>query len=261
MVEIAVYYLRHMIIRRSILHTYHLLLAAMVCSLSIYAHASDDDSIEKISKRHLKIFTHGDTSFAKFDTERNASGLAMDTLQCISENLGFSYEVVFAPLSRAGNIISNSDNAVWFPAGSTDDPKRKARMVGPIGDVKFLWYQSNANVRDVNTEDFKKNALVTAYKGSAFEAKLRSEGYRWMQGSADHNRLLSMLLSQQVDALLAVDFTFKLDPSMQRMVDNRLSISTYRNIPVYFELSEDIHNTDPALITAMREELDGCLHH
>ena len=100
MVEIAVYYLRHMIIRRSILHTHHLLLAAMVCSLSIYAHASDDDSIEKISKRHLKIFTHGDTSFAKFDTERNASGLAMDTLQCISENLGFSYEVVFAPLLK-----------------------------------------------------------------------------------------------------------------------------------------------------------------
>lgn len=222
------------------------------------AYALDHKEDKATAAADLIIFTHGDTKLAQFDKDGNALGGATDVLRCAGERANVKYKLVYAPLSRAGGIINTMQHAVWFPSGMSDDPERRARMIGPVGVVDFVWYQRKNNARDTFSEDFKNNALVTAYKGSAFEGKLRREGYRWTEGSADHNRLMSMVLSEQVDALLAVDFTFKLDNRMKRVLDESIEMTLYDSIPVYFQVSQFIVDNQPALLERLRSAVATC---
>ncbi len=206
----------------------------------------------------IHFFTHGDTRFAQFDKDRNVTGKIADLLACAAGPLGINFEFQFAPLSRATKMLNTNDHMVWFPSGPNDSPEQQRRMVGPLGTVDILWYQLKSADLDVTSDEFMQKARVSAYKGSIFEDILRREGYNFVEGSADHNRIMYTLLTGEVDAVLAVDFRFKLPGETKQMMRNRVKTTLRSQVPVFLTLSRHLADEHPDLARDLMRELNVC---
>lgn len=206
----------------------------------------------------IHFFTHGDTRFAQFDENRNVTGKIADLLACASGPTGLTFEFEFAPLSRATSMLNTQDHMMWFPSGPNDNPEQQRRMVGPLGVVDILWYQRKSDAMDVTSDAFMQQAKVSAYKGSIFEDILRRDGYNFVEGSADHNRIMYTLLTGEVDAVLAVDFRFKLPDETQQMMASRVQTTLRSQVPVFLTLSRHLANEHPALADDLMRELNTC---
>ena len=228
--------------------------AAAVAAAGLFATpASADDTPTTI-----QLFTHGDTHLARFDEDRNVSGKIADLLECAQQPLNLNFEFGFAPLSRATTMLDTQEHMIWFPSGPNDNPEQQRRMVGPLGTVDILWYQLRTAELEVGTDEFIKQATVTAYNGSIFENILRQEGHNFVQGSADHNRIMYALLTGEVDAVLAVDFRFRLNSETQRMMDSRVKTTLRSQVPVYLTLSRHLADAHPDLSNDLMRELNVC---
>lgn len=236
----------------TILRTSLLSLAGISCAAAasaVHAHASDQQNPVNIS-----IYTHGDTQFARFDSSGNVTGEAQEWLNCAASKLGFTYDFKFAPLSRANSLRQSADHMMWFPSSGTQERIR----VGPVGTMDIIWYQMKTDDTDVTSQAFMQNAKVTAYAGSSFETMLQNQGYKFIKGSADHNRLIYMLLSGSVDALLSVDFRFKLSADVREKMEEQVRTTVYRHVPVFFNLSEHMANDHPELTKALQSHNMDC---
>lgn len=221
-------------------------LAGIACAAAAgAAQAHDSDSQSPLN---ISIYTHGDTQFARFDNSGNVTGDAQKWLSCAAAKLGFTYDFKFAPLSRANSLRQTSDHMMWFPSSGAQERIR----VGPVGTMDIIWYQMKTDDTDVTSQAFMQNAKVTAYAGSSFETMLQERGYKFVKGSADHNRLIYMLLSGSVDALLSVDFRFKLSADVREKMEEQVRTTVYRHVPVFFNLSEHMANDHPELTKSLQ---------
>ncbi len=208
--------------------------------------------------RHLVVYTHGDTQFARFKNDGMVVGKAPEILNCATRSLGIDYSFEFAPLSRARSLLETHENAVWFPSGPSKREADKKRLIGPMGEASFLWYQMKSSPFHIGTEDFRTKAKVTAYQGSRFEEILREEGHNFIPGSADHNRLIYMLMTGEVDAVLAIDFRFTLPEKTTRLMERRIRVTERSTLPIFFNLSLPMHEKDPGFTDALRVEMTRC---
>jgi len=208
----------------------------------------------------ITLFTHGDTPLLLPTTDGTLYGPALDLFRCSMESLGRPFSVTKAPLSRAKQIISKIHNAVWFPSAHRGNAQRMARSVGPAGTLDVYWYKNKDNPLDPNSSAFKQTATVTTYKGSAMATQLRNEGYHFIEGSADRNRLVSMLLSGQVDAFAAVDFRDRLSSETLKKLAARSHVSIKNKIPAAFRVSDKLFEDDPDFTGKFRAAFNTCLN-
>ena len=227
-------------------------LTGMACAVAPHAVRAHDTDGQK--PLNISIYTHGDTQFARFDENGNVTGAAQDWLSCAASELGFTYDFKFAPLSRATSLRQATDHMMWFPSSGADQVFR----VGPVGALDILWYQLKTDDTEVSSPEFKQNAKVTSYTGSSFETMLQERGYQFVKGSADHNRLIYLLLSGTVDALLAVDFRFKLPSDVRDKIDEQVKTTVHRHIPVYFNLSKYMVEEHPELTKSLQSHDMKC---
>lgn len=206
----------------------------------------------------ITVFTHGDSRFAQLNEDGSITGSAPDVMACAMPRLGIKYQFSVLPLSRATYVVNTLENAMWFPSSHMGNADRMQRTVGPIDDVTVLWYQLNTNSMDPNSDAFRDTARVTAYTGSALENDLRDGGYTILPGSADHNRLIYMLMSGEIDGLLAIDFRDVLKPETRRLVEKRLRVTLRRKIPISFQASVSLAKEHPDFITKFREAALEC---
>jgi len=207
----------------------------------------------------IVLFTHGDTPLLLPDKSGTLKGPALDVFKCAMMQLQYPFTVQKAPLSRARRIISELNNAVWFPSALRGDADRMARSIGPTGTIDIYWYQSKTNPLDPNSDMFKQSATVTTYKGSAMEHQLRSEGYRFTEGSADRNRLVYMLLNGQVDAFAAVDFRDQISNEMRQKLSENADIMLKEKIPAAFLVSDRLFKSQPEFTSKFRAAFQDCL--
>ncbi len=224
----------------------------------IPANAKHDEVADQQNPVNISIYTHGDTQFARFGEDGKVTGPLQDLLQCAAEKFDLQYDFKFAPLSRATGLLDTLDHMAWFPSGPREDEERAQRLIGPLGEVKILWYQRKSSDLDISSPDFKANAVVSAYNGSVFEDILQNEGYNFVQGSADHNRLIYTLLAGDIDAFLAVDFRFKLDDNARNMLDNRVKTTIRTRIPIHIGLSKHLTTEHPELSKSFKTEVMNC---
>jgi len=223
-------------------------------STSASGPAEDNSAAEEI-----RLFTHGDTPLLLPDVNGELHGPALDLFRCAMEGMERPFSATRAPLSRAGHIISDLNNAIWFPSAYRGDEERMARSIGPAGSLDVYWYKNKTNALDPNGSAFKQSATVTTYKGSAMARQLRDEGYNFIEGSADRNRLVSMLLSGQVDAFAAVDFRDRLSPEIHQKLSDNAVISIKNRIPSAFRISDKLFESEPSFTPNFRAAFDACL--
>ena len=214
-----------------------------------------------IALEEITLFTHGDTPLLLPATDGSLYGPALDLFRCSMESLGRPFFVTKAPLSRARQIISKLNNAIWFPSAYRGSARRMARSVGPAGTLDVYWYKNKDNPLDPNSSAFKRSATVTTYKGSAMATQLREEGYHFIEGSADRNRLVSMLLSGQVDAFAAIDFRDRLSSETLKKLSARSQISIKNIIPAAFRVSDMLFENEPDFTSKFRAAFDTCRGH
>jgi len=207
----------------------------------------------------IKLFTHGDTPLILSNSEGVLVGPALDLFQCSMNKLNRPFKVLKAPLSRARRIVANVDHALWFPSAFRGNPERMAHLVGPAGILYVYWYTSNKIGLDPNSDDFKRVATVTTYKGSAMAQQLEDEGYQLVEGSADRSRLVSMLLSGEVHAFAAVDFRNRLTKDMNEKLMQNAVITIKNEIPAAYHVSNVFSKTEPTFIPKFRNALKACL--
>lgn len=208
---------------------------------------------------HLRVFTHRDTPFAQFPDNAAAKGTVPELMQCASDRMGFTYEFVIAPLSRSPNIMGEQEHALWFPSRHQGDNERLERLIGPIGTLKSYWYQLRSSVLDPQSEEFKAQTQVTAYSKSIFESELRQNGYNWVPGSADYNRLIYMLMSGQVDALSAADFRRSLDQDTRDLFEKRTKRTLVESVPISIQVSRFLKSNAPVFVTRLSDTIHACM--
>ena len=208
--------------------------------------------------KKITLFTHGDTVLALREDDGSLNGYSISLFRCAFKILGRDFAIERAPLSRAASILTSVENAVWFPSAFAGDEDRLARSVGPAGQLRIFWYLLKHSKLDPTSESFRKTARVTAYKGSALERRLRAENYVFQTGSADRNRLVAMVLSGQVDALLAVDFRGRLSKETLMVMDDNIKISLFEKLPVAFQISHALHQNEPDFADKFRSATNIC---
>lgn len=206
----------------------------------------------------VTIFMHGDTKHARFNEDGSVSGVLADIMTCATKGVETPFRFQHAPLSRAAAIIETFDNAIWFPTGTDVSEDRKPRVIGPIASEGILWYHRADATVDPNSPEFRKSARVTAYQGSRFADQLKAEGYNFIPGSADHQRLVYMLVSGQVDALLAVDFRSVLPSQTRTILETRLRTTSAGEIPLGMEASASMVEKQPELLKALQANVLAC---
>lgn len=234
------------------------ILIALLCMGLLTTTSSSASNNSGQKPKELTVFTHGDTIYAQFQPEGSVTGMTTTMLDCAAKKTGVPYRYSRAPLSRAASIVATTPDAVWFPAAHRGDETRMSRSIGPVVDVNFMWYQLKSSTADPNSDAFKASAKVTAYRGSNLEEKLRSEGYDMVLGSADHNRLIYMVMAGEVDAVLAVDFRPVLTPETRRIVQERMRTTLRNKVPVSFLASEPLVDEYPEFFTELQTAIMDC---
>lgn len=208
---------------------------------------------------HITMYASGDTNMVSQDSLGNIAGHASDVFACAMQKLGNTFETRRAPISRSHIVLNQKTHTVWFPASMDGSKERLDRLVGPIGEVEILWLTMKGYPVETNSAEFRDKARVTAYSGSSMERWLIQEKYNFVKGSADRNRVFNMIMSNQVDAILAIDFRSTLPKDMQKLAYERLKATPYRSVPVGFRVSPYLAQSLPNFITDFRNVLDSCL--
>lgn len=206
----------------------------------------------------IRLYTHGDTYPAQWSEEGGISGIAITVAACAVKNLGRSITFELAPLSRATELMDTQDNALWYPSVLAGDEERMARLVGPVSRVELMWYYLRSAKYKPGQDDFREQAKVTAYTGSRTEVMLRDEGYTLVPGSADHMRLVHLVASGSVDAVLAVDFRWKLPDATRALVAKHMDTALYKSFPVAYQVSRPLAAREPDFIEKFQSAVDSC---
>ena len=223
--------------------------AALIACASIGAHGDATP---------IRLYTHGDTYPAQWSEKGGISGIAIEVATCAFGHMGQPVSFELAPLSRATELMETQDNALWYPSILAGDEERMARLVGPVSQVELMWYYLKSAEHKPGDTDFREQARVTAYTGSRTEVMLKAEGYTLAPGSADHMRLVHMVASSTVDAVLAVDFRWKLPEATRRLVSKHMDTSLYKSFPVAYQVSRPLAAREPGFIATFQEAVDTC---
>ncbi|WP_262694353.1 hypothetical protein [Kordiimonas aquimaris] len=236
------------------------LLALCTAYLNDTATAQDGAHTERnASVPHLKIYTHRDTFFAQFPENKPAQGIVPELMHCAANKMQFTYEFVIAPLSRSRNLINAQEHILWFPSTHQGDPERMRRLIGPVGDLNSYWYQLKSSTLDPHSEEFKTKARVTAYTKSTFAEELQESGYNWVSGSADYNRLIYMLMTNRVDAMLAVDFHRALNKDTQILFEKHTRRTLDKSVKVSIQVSRYMYKNEPQFVNILDSTIHTCL--
>ena len=206
----------------------------------------------------ITLFTHGETVLMNNTASGKFEGPAMTLFTCAMDKMGRPFRIIQAPLSRARTILNEFDDAVWFPSAFRGDTERLSRTAGPAGALGIYWYMLKSNAQDPESNAFKASAKVTAFKGSALVDRLHKDGYNFTEGSADKNRLVYLLLSKQIDALLAVDFRKQLTNDTRLKLASNIKMTLRESIPVSFQIAKPFAKKDPSFVEKMRAAIKGC---
>lgn len=216
------------------------------------------NSSEAKTESPVIFFTHGDTRMAQLQPDGSLKGTAYELFACSMEKMNQPFKVSIAPLSRANKLMTSHTNGVWFPSAMNTSKERMARMVGPASETSLYFFMRKDNPLQPGTREFKRKARVTAYKGSAMERHLLKERYVYTEGSADVQRMIYMLMSDQADALLAVDMRRILPEETQKLVEENLRMELFRKMPIGFQVAKPTHMSRPGFTSAFQTALNSC---
>ncbi|UTW56042.1 hypothetical protein [Kordiimonas sp. SCSIO 12610] len=206
----------------------------------------------------LRVYTHGETSVGYKNADGTITGEAVDKLSCAMGKLNQDYHLSIAPLSRARSITDSDKPSIWFPSSFEGDRARLEHLAGPAGNLVFNWHMRKDSDLDPKSEDFHKNATVTTFSGSRMIGWLKENNYNYIVGSADPNRLVYMLLSKQVDAILSVQLGESASPSVKKQIKEGIKHITHSEFQTAFHFSDGMLKSRPEFVKQFREALQTC---
>ena len=212
-----------------------------------------DDTAEVI-----QVYTHGETTAAFKNPDGSITGEAIDILTCVMDKIGRSFEVSIAPISRAGNITQGAKPTIWFPAKYHTDPEKMTNLAGPASSVSFVWHVNKNSNFDLKSPEFRKQARVTTFSGSLMADLLQENGYNYVVGSADTKRLVYMLLTGEVDAVLSVPLDQSATASVRQLINNNIETMPHHTDFTAFRFSDGLVKNEPDFINRFRAELPSC---
>ena len=207
----------------------------------------------------VTMFASGDTMMVAQDGHGSLTGFAVDVFRCAMTNMNREHLVRSAPISRSAIIMAQPNNTVWFPTAMEGSEERRTRLVGPIGNLNVVWLTKKDYDIAPDSAEFKEKARTTAYSSSAMARWLEQENYNYVKGSADRNRVLSMIMADQVDAILSIDFRDSLPKDMQALAHEKLKATLYKAIPVGYQASPHLAANNPNFVNNFKKTLGDCL--
>jgi hypothetical protein len=207
----------------------------------------------------IPVYTHGETAIAFQNPDGKITGIAIDRLTCTMGKLNQNFSLAIAPLSRARNIIQGSKPAIWLPAKFEGPDDLMAQMAGPAGALEVSWHMRKDNPLDPNSAQFQKEAKITTFSGSQLATWLKENNYNHMVGSADPNRLVYMLMSKEVDAVLSVELKNSVTKSIKKTLRDKIKHIPHKTIETAFRFSKGLIENQPAFVNRFRNTLQSCL--
>jgi hypothetical protein len=213
----------------------------------------------KANEEIIHIYTHGESSVAFKNADGSITGPGIDRLTCVMQKLGKKFDLSIAPLSRAQNIVNGSKLAIWLPSNYEGDPERLSRLAGPAGAIEFSWHMLKDNNLDPKSDKFRETATVTTFSGSKMVEWLKNNNYNYVAGSADPNRLVYMLMSKEVDAVLSVKLGESTSQSVKMLIKENIKHIQHDIFESAFYFSKGLNATHPDFIHKFRSTLQSCL--
>ncbi|GHF18817.1 hypothetical protein GCM10017044_11700 [Kordiimonas sediminis] len=205
----------------------------------------------------VRVFTHGEGTYAQPDETGKLAGPGMDVLRCAMDRLKRAYEVKTVAMVRVDRMIEDGLIDIWFPSYNKGEIDRHRKIIGVLGELRINWILRQNMDMDPFSKMFKDTAKVTAFPGSTPERMLQRNGYRYIQGTDDTDRMFLMLYGGKVDAILSADFRAFLSPRFKDAVKD-VRVIEYARYPAGFELFSPFIDKEPEFEKAFATALDGC---
>ncbi len=213
----------------------------------------------KANEDVIHIYTHGESSVAFKNADGSITGPGIDRLTCVMKKLGRNFDLSIAPLSRAQNIVNGSKPAIWLPSNFEGDPERLSHLAGPAGVIEVNWHMLKDNKLDPKSDKFRETAKVTTFAGSRMAYWLKNNNYNYITGSADPNRLVYMLMSKEVDAILSVQLGESASQSVKMLIKENVKHIQHDTFETAFYFSKGFNTIQPDFIHTFRTALQSCI--
>ena len=211
-----------------------------------------------LAQDKMRIFTHGEGTFAKLLDDGRFIGPGVDLLRCSMRALGQPFSINQAAMVRKGRLIEDGGMDAWFPSLVSGPEHRKKRIAYPIGMMPIYWYVSKQISIDPDSADFKKTAKVSAFPGSTTERILLGLDFQVQPGTDDENAVVLWLMEGRLDAFLSADFEGLLKPGARKFMDTKIKRILYKNFDVGVEFTELFLRRRPEFVQHFQKAMNAC---
>lgn len=216
-------------------------------------------SFSLLGKTNLRVVTEHLPPFQVSNENGEASGIVLDQIKFILNNISPQTEIEVMPWTNAYQIALNRPNTVIFSLIRTPERESKFIWISKLINVKTILIALNSSTAEYTTQlSNLKNLKVGVKANDAVGQELIKNGF-----SFDKNLIEIIDTSSSIKMLQKK--RFDLVPANRFMLDYYCSINdchttSFKEVYVFDELDQDFYlavslGTEPSVIKQLREEL------
>ncbi|WP_374763358.1 hypothetical protein [Yunchengibacter salinarum] len=207
----------------------------------------------------LPMYTHGETAYARALDGGGVEGPGVTLFRCAMARLKQDVVIRLAPLSRAGRLLESDRHLIWFPVALRDAGPRQPRQAGPMATLETRWHVLKTATLTPDDPAFMQQARATAFHGSRLSKEIQKLGMTFVKGSAEPKRLLGMLYTGEVDAVLSVPLERTLEPKARLQMQSKVDVFPYRTWEIGYEVSRGLMADHPRFPADFDTALSWCM--
>jgi len=158
----------------------------------------------------LKVITEIAPPAAFIDADGNLTGLAVEIVQAIQQEIGVQTKIQVMPWARGYLELTTNRNIALFSTTRTPARENLFQWVGPLFTTRWIIYaRKGSDLHITSLEDAKSIERIGVYRGDARAQLLRDNGFQNLDITDKQELNLVKLLRDRVNAILYSDLTMK----------------------------------------------------
>ena len=188
------------------------------------------------------------------------SGVAIDRVRCTLGRMDQPYQIAFMEWSNAQLYVRRGEFDGFFLASRNDARDKYATISNPVAEQSWVLYSFQETGKDIFASmDYKTNISIAATFGSSMWFWLKENGYQVDKFPKDSRRLVDLLLSRKVRAVLENRIVMEQELARRGIKpDSFSSLEVRRNdLGVYF--SKTFLGNNPGFLDRFNRTLTTCM--
>ena len=135
----------------------------------------------------IRLTTQQQPPYNMESADGQQKGIALEIVRCALEKMQRPFTITFYPWLRAQNMVRDQLADGFFPAVRNAERDLYAELSVPFAPQQWRWYFKADQVLNPHGAEFRRDAIVGAYHGSAMLNWLKNEGYTVLASPHTHD--------------------------------------------------------------------------